>query len=49
MKKLAKKATKALGTMKVAIYIRVFTQYQVDRASLPVQPRRAYQLRQICS
>lgn len=37
MKKLAKKISEVLQEMRVAIYIRVSTQYQVDRASLPVQ------------
>ena len=37
MRKPAKKAADAVTTLKAAIYIRVSTQYQVDRASLPVQ------------
>lgn len=37
MRKPAKKAADAVTALKAAIYIRVSTQYQVDRASLPVQ------------
>ncbi len=37
MAKLVSRISEALSEMKVAIYIRVSTQYQVDRASLPVQ------------
>ena len=37
MRKPAKQVADAVAAMKVAIYIRVSTQYQVDRASLPVQ------------
>lgn len=37
MAKLAKRVDDALKKLKAAIYIRVSTQYQVDRASLPVQ------------
>ena len=37
MKKPAKSAVAAIDEQKAAIYIRVSTQYQVDRASLPVQ------------
>lgn len=37
MAKLVSCISEALSEMKVAIYIRVSTQYQVDRASLPVQ------------
>lgn len=37
MAKLAKRISDALSDLKVAIYVRVSTQYQVDRASLPVQ------------
>lgn len=37
MAKKVKRITEALQKLKVAIYIRVSTQYQVDRASLPVQ------------
>lgn len=37
MRKPAKKAADAVTTLKAAIYIRVSTQYQVGRASLPVQ------------
>lgn len=37
MAKLANRIAAALSELKVAIYIRVSTQYQVDRASLPVQ------------
>ncbi len=37
MAKQVKRVAEALQKLKVAIYIRVSTQYQVDRASLPVQ------------
>lgn len=37
MAKLVNRIAAALSELKVAIYIRVSTQYQVDRASLPVQ------------
>ena len=37
MRKPAKSAAAAVESQKAAIYIRVSTQYQVDRASLPVQ------------
>lgn len=37
MAKLAKRISEVLSELKAAIYIRVSTQYQVDRASLPVQ------------
>lgn len=37
MAKLAKRIAAELKRLKVAIYIRVSTQYQVDKASLPVQ------------
>ena len=37
MAKQVKRVSEALQKLKVAIYIRVSTQYQVDRASLPVQ------------
>ena len=37
MAKMVKRITETLQKLKVAIYIRVSTQYQVDRASLPVQ------------
>lgn len=37
MKKPAKSAAAAVESQKAAVYIRVSTQYQVDRASLPVQ------------
>lgn len=37
MAKQVKRVAEALKKLKVAIYIRVSTQYQVDRASLPVQ------------
>lgn len=37
MAKQVKRISEALKALKVAIYIRVSTQYQVDRASLPVQ------------
>lgn len=37
MAKEVKRVAEALQKLKVAIYIRVSTQYQVDRASLPVQ------------
>lgn len=37
MAKISKRVSDALQSLKVAIYIRVSTQYQVDRASLPVQ------------
>lgn len=37
MRKFAKRISEAVRELRVAIYIRVSTQYQVDRASLPVQ------------